>query len=101
MIADANYFSLLLNVGRLGTLRSLDDFKLDRISFLQSAIAVTYDCGIVDKNIRAIIAPDEAIALRIVEPFYSSSHRDCPPIAATEICRPRQWEADTHSRPRK
>jgi hypothetical protein len=50
-----------LHVCRLRTFRPLDDFKLDRISFLQSAVAVTSDCGIMDENIGPIVAPNEAV----------------------------------------
>jgi hypothetical protein len=61
----------------LGTLGPLDDFKFDRVSFLQSAISFPGDCGIVNKNVWAIIAPDEAISFRIVKPFDGSLHFDC------------------------
>ncbi len=55
------YLACFLYVGRLRTLRSLDDLKLDGISFLQRAVAVASDCGIMDENIGAIVAPDEAV----------------------------------------
>jgi hypothetical protein len=55
------YLACFLHVGCLRTFRSLDDLKLDRISFLQRTVAVTGDCGIMDENIGAIVAPDEAV----------------------------------------
>ncbi len=51
-----------LHVGCLRAFRSLDDFKFDCISFLQGAVAIARDCGIVYENIRAIFAPDKAVA---------------------------------------
>jgi hypothetical protein len=77
MIAGTRQLVLacFLHVCRLRTFRPLDDFKLDRISFLQSAIAVASDCGIMYEHIRAIVTPDEAVPFRIIEPFNRSSHR--------------------------
>jgi hypothetical protein len=63
-----------LHVGGLGTFRSLDNLKFDRVSFLQSSIAVSHDCGIMNENVRAVLAPYEAITFRIIEPFYRSTH---------------------------
>src|SRR5882762_10314318 len=62
------------NIGRLGTFRPLDNFKLDRVSLLQGAISIPGDRGIVNENVWAIIAPDEAISFRIIKPFYNPSH---------------------------
>ena len=67
------------NIGRLRTLRSLDDFEFYGISLLKSAVAIPGDCGIVNENVWAIIAPDEAVSFRIVKPFDSSLHCDLPP----------------------
>jgi len=60
---SANALAGFLHVCRLGTLRALDDLKFHQISFLQSTIPVAYDCGVMDKNIRAIVSPDKAIPL--------------------------------------
>jgi hypothetical protein len=51
----------LLYVRCLRPFRSLDNFELHRISFLQSAVAIPHDSGIMNKNIWTIVAPDEAI----------------------------------------
>jgi hypothetical protein len=52
-----------LDVGCLGAFWSLDDLELDGISFLQSAIAVPNDSGIMYEDIWSILAPDEAVTL--------------------------------------
>ena len=54
--------SRFLDVGCLGSLRALHDLKLDWISFLKSAITVSDDRGIMNENIWAIFAPDEAVS---------------------------------------
>jgi len=51
----------LLHVRCLGAFWSLDDFELYRISFLQAAVAISQDCGIMNKYIWTIVAPYEAI----------------------------------------
>jgi hypothetical protein len=61
-------------VGRLWAFGSLNNFKFDRISFLQRAVAISHNRGIMNEYVWAIIAPDEAIAFRVVEPFHSTSH---------------------------
>jgi hypothetical protein len=63
----------LLNVGRLRTLRSLNNFEFDHVSLLQCAVAVSDDGGIVDEHIRAIVAPDKAITLCVIEPFHGAT----------------------------
>src|SRR4029077_2586025 len=64
----------LLYIGSLRTFRPLPNFKLDRLSFLQSAIAFANDSGIMNENIRTIIAPDEAVAFCIIEPLHLAFH---------------------------
>jgi len=66
----------LLNVSGLRAFGALHNLKLDWISFLQCPIAVACDCGVVDKDVGTIVAPDEPISFRIIEPLYGSSHRD-------------------------
>src|SRR3981081_434610 len=75
----------LRDVGRLGTFRSLNNFEFDRVSFLQGAIAIAGDGGIMYENVGAIIAPDEAVSLGIVKPLHGSSHFHCPPGRVFEI----------------
>ncbi|HKW68562.1 MAG TPA: hypothetical protein VJP04_14810, partial [Terriglobales bacterium] len=51
---------------------SLYDVELDLLPFLQAAEAAGLDSREVDENIFAILTADKAIALRVVEPLYSS-----------------------------
>jgi hypothetical protein len=59
-----------LHIGSLRTFRPLHNLKLDSLSFLQSAVAVANDSGIMNENIRTIVAPDKAIAFRVIKPLY-------------------------------
>src|SRR5262249_48372401 len=52
---------------------------LYRISFLQASVSITDDGGVVNKNIWAVIAPDEAVPFGVVKPLHGSVHCDCPP----------------------
>ena len=72
LMMTGNHSTGFLDVGCLGSFGSLDNLKLYWISFLESAVAVPDDRGIVNEHIRAIFAPYEAIAFRIVEPLDSS-----------------------------
>jgi hypothetical protein len=45
-----------LNVGSLRALGPLNNLKLDRISFLQSAIAIARDCRVMDENVGTVVA---------------------------------------------
>jgi len=62
-----------LHVGGLWTLRPLHDFEFDDISFLQCAVTVSDDGGIVNEHIRAIVTPDEAITFGVIEPFHGAT----------------------------
>jgi hypothetical protein len=66
-----SYFS---NLSGLRAFGALDYLKFDRVSFLQGAVAVSDDSRIMNKNIGTVFTPDEPVALRIVEPLYSSLH---------------------------
>ena len=63
-----------LHICRLGTLGALDNFELDRISFLQSAVAISKYGRVMNEDIGAVIAPDEAVTFRVVEPFHRPKH---------------------------
>jgi hypothetical protein len=60
----------------------LDNFEFNGVPFLQGFVSLGYDCRVVDKDIWTVIAPDEAAAFRIIEPFDSTLHvlssLDCP-----------------------
>jgi hypothetical protein len=62
------------NVLRLQALRALGDFKLDFLTFRESAEAFRIDRGVVAENVlAATVLRDETKALRIVEPLHSTS----------------------------
>lgn len=63
-----------LYIRGLGTFRPLDNLELDWISFLQGAVAISKYGRVVNEDVGAIIASDEAVAFRVVEPFYSPEH---------------------------
>jgi hypothetical protein len=62
------------NICCLWTFSPFDNFEFDVIPLLKSAITIPDDRGIVNKDVRTIIAPYEAIALGVVEPLYDSAH---------------------------
>src|SRR5437879_8304520 len=62
-----------LHIGSLRTLRSLHNLELDRVSFLQSAITFSDDGRIMNEYIRAVIASDKAVPLRVIEPFHGAT----------------------------
>ena len=72
-----------------GGLSVLDYLELYRIPFLQSAVAIPYDSGIMNKNIWTIFAPDEAIPFRVVKPFHGSLHLCSPPGGDLDVSRGR------------
>jgi len=61
------------HVSGLLSFRALGDVKFHFLTFLQGSIALTFDCGMMDKDILAILARDKAIALLIAEPFHFTS----------------------------
>jgi hypothetical protein len=65
-----------LDVRRLRAFRSLHNFKFNDVSFLQCAVAVTDDGGIVNEHVRAIVAPDKAISFCVIEPFYGATQAE-------------------------
>jgi hypothetical protein len=64
----------LPNIRCLGTFGPLDNFEFDHIPFFEGTVTVPDDAGIVNKDVRAIVAPYEAIALGVVEPLHDSTH---------------------------
>jgi hypothetical protein len=77
----------------LRSFRTLHNFEFHCIAFLQYAIAVTSNRGIMDKNIRTIRATNETIALRIVEPLYRSLVQKIPGMPAVIITFRFIWPA--------
>ena len=64
------YFRRTGHVIRLRALRALDDVELYIVTLLQALIAFQLDGTVVHEDIRAIVASDKPIALRIVEPLH-------------------------------
>src|SRR5258706_10825769 len=63
----------LRHVRGLQALGALDQIELDGGAFRKRAKARALDRGIVDENVLAILAGDEAEALGVVEPLHVSS----------------------------
>ena len=61
-----------LNVFCLPALGSLDDIELNGLTFLQAAEAAGLNCRVVNENVLAVLAADEAITLRVIEPLHCS-----------------------------
>src|SRR5690242_21589300 len=62
----------LHDVCRLRTFLALGDLELYLISFLQALITLRIDRTVMNKDIRSIRAPDEAVPRRVIEPLYGS-----------------------------
>src|SRR5882672_1802700 len=63
----------------------MNNFELDRVSFLQGARAIAGDGALLSEAVGASIAPDEAVSLGIVKPLHCSLHFACPPDRDFEI----------------
>jgi hypothetical protein len=74
-----------LHVRRLGSFRSLDNLELYGISFLQGAVAIPHDSGIMNKYVWTIVTPYEAIPFRVVKPFDGSLHLFSPPDGDLDV----------------
>jgi hypothetical protein len=66
--------SYFADVSCLWALLSFDDLELHLIAFLKTLVTFRCYCTVVDENIGAILAPDKAESLSIVEPLYGSFH---------------------------
>jgi len=67
----------------LRTFLTLNDVKLHVIAIFQSFVAVQLNCRVVDEHIGTVIAPDESVALGVVEPLdltFVLSHRLLPSL---------------------
>ena len=53
----------------LRTFLSLYDLELDAITFLERLEPRPLDGAVMDEDVRATLAGDEAVSLRVVEPF--------------------------------
>ncbi len=89
----------------LAALGPLNNFEFNAVSLLQSSVSLAYDCCVVDKYIRPVIASNEAVAFRIVEPFDLALHAALPRPTlletfhrASEILLRTQFNLDLNSR---
>jgi len=62
------------DVSRLRTFGSFVDVEFDWVTFLQGAIAVADDAGIMNKDVGAVLASNKSITFRIVEPLHGPLH---------------------------
>ena len=58
------------NVIRLRPLAALDDVELDLVAFLEAFVAIALDGAVMHEDVRPAFAPQEAKALRVVEPLH-------------------------------
>jgi hypothetical protein len=58
----------------LRSFRTLDNFEFNRVPFVKGPISLAYNCRVVDKYVWTVIAPDEAVTLRIIKPFDWALH---------------------------
>ena len=73
--ADPNSLSGgFLYLGCLRSFGSLDYFKFDWITLLQCPVAVPGYRRVVYEHIRPILAANESVSFRIIEPLYCSVH---------------------------
>jgi hypothetical protein len=63
----------------------LFNFELDRLAFLKGAKPIRLYGAVVDENIRAAFACEEAVALRRIEPFDRTGHTLCHFIASPYV----------------
>jgi hypothetical protein len=56
----------------LETLRSLDAFELYRLAFVQAAVAIFLNDGVVHKDVFSSATLDKTVTFRTVKPLHSS-----------------------------
>src|SRR6185436_2195762 len=72
-----------LDLGDVAGLRALgavDNFELHRLTFFERTEAVALNGRVVDEDVRASVAFDESVPLRVVEPLdlACNTHRSVP-----------------------
>jgi hypothetical protein len=69
------------NVGRLGALGPLGDFKLDLIAFVKHLKSLLFDGGEMHEDVISIVSGNEPEALLFIKPFHSTfGHHNSPPL---------------------
>src|ERR1700730_1244323 len=64
----------LCHICRLRPLWTLDNFEFNRVPFVQGFVSLAYDCRVVDKYVGSILASDETVTFRVVEPLDLAFH---------------------------
>jgi len=72
IIDDVDFGLECYNILRLGAFLALDDSKLNTLTFIEVSVTIANNSIVMDKNISASITLDKAIALRAIEPLYST-----------------------------
>ncbi len=49
---------------------TLNDIEFDIVSFFQAFVSIQLDRAVVNEDVRSVIAADETVTLRIVEPLH-------------------------------
>src|SRR5919197_2636120 len=62
------------NVRGVGALLALRDLELDLLAFFQRTKALTGDAAVMNEDVVASLAGDEAEAFLVAEPFDGSAH---------------------------
>ena len=52
------------------------DFKLDGLTFVQAAVAIALDVGVVDEHVLVSLDGDESVPLLIIEKLYGASRHE-------------------------
>jgi hypothetical protein len=69
------------NVGRLGSLGTFGDFKLDLIAFVKNLEPLLLNGRKMDEDVISIISGNEPKPLLLIKPFYSTfGHHNSPPL---------------------
>jgi hypothetical protein len=58
------------DVGRLRPLLSLNNLKLNRVTFLQALITFGRNRAVVHEYIRSVVTADEAVTFCVIEPLH-------------------------------
>ena len=66
----------------LRSLCTLNYLEFDGFPFVQRSESVACDCGVMNKHIWSVVAPDETVPLGVVEPLNLTSHTSSSPGTA-------------------
>ena len=75
LLLKKNCLAELRYVTGLRPLGTLDNFEFNRVPFIKNFVALAYDARVVDKYVWTVLAPDEAVTFRVIEPLDCAVHR--------------------------